>query len=74
MCTAWGMSTMTKLGGGTGSNCTQPSCWYQYSSAHTGQIQFAFGDGSVRFLSDQTALPTLQALSTRAGGEVVDMP
>jgi prepilin-type processing-associated H-X9-DG protein/prepilin-type N-terminal cleavage/methylation domain-containing protein len=42
-----------------------------YGSGHPGGANFAFVDGSVRFLSDQTSLTTLQALSTRAGGEVI---
>jgi len=42
-----------------------------FGSGHPGGANFAFGDGSVRFLSDSTPLPMLQALSTRAGGEVV---
>jgi prepilin-type processing-associated H-X9-DG protein len=45
-----------------------------FGSEHPGGANFAFVDGSARFMSDQTSLKTLQALSTRAGGEVVDVP
>jgi len=41
------------------------------SSGHTGGAQMLFGDGGVRFLRDTTPLPTLQWLSTRAGGETL---
>jgi prepilin-type N-terminal cleavage/methylation domain-containing protein/prepilin-type processing-associated H-X9-DG protein len=45
-----------------------------FGSGHPGGANFAFADGSGRFLSDSTLLSTLQALSTGAGGEVVTMP
>ena len=40
-----------------------------FGSGHPGGANFAFGDGSVRFLPDQTDLLLLQALSTRSGQE-----
>ncbi len=45
-----------------------------FGSSHTGGAHFAFADGSLRFLSDQTNIMILQALSTRAGSEAVDGP
>ena len=36
--------------------------------------QLVLADGSVRFLSDSTDLPTLRALSTRGGDEAVSLP
>jgi prepilin-type N-terminal cleavage/methylation domain-containing protein/prepilin-type processing-associated H-X9-DG protein len=40
-------------------------------SYHTNGANVAMVDGSVRFVSDSTALTTLQIVSTRGGGEVV---
>jgi prepilin-type processing-associated H-X9-DG protein len=51
-----------------------PGANYTEASGHPAGANFAFTDGSVRFVSDQTKLTILQALSTRAGGEIIDMP
>lgn len=46
---------------------------FQYWSLHPGGANFAFADGSVRFLR-YPANDILPALATRAGGEVVAVP
>ncbi len=46
---------------------------FHFWSPHTGGANFAFGDGSVRFLS-YSAEPVISALTTRASGEVVAVP
>jgi prepilin-type N-terminal cleavage/methylation domain-containing protein/prepilin-type processing-associated H-X9-DG protein len=42
-----------------------------YGSAHPGGCNISLCDGSVRFFREALSLITLQALSTRAGGEVI---
>ena len=42
-----------------------------YGSGHGGGANVVFCDGSVHFLSERMALSTLQALSTRARGEII---
>jgi prepilin-type N-terminal cleavage/methylation domain-containing protein/prepilin-type processing-associated H-X9-DG protein len=49
-------------------NCDQAHFW----SLHTGGANFAFGDGSVRFLRYSVA-PVMPALGTRAGGETAPL-
>ena len=44
---------------------------FLYYSFHDGGANFAFADGSVRFLPEATDLATLVALASRAGGEVI---
>jgi prepilin-type N-terminal cleavage/methylation domain-containing protein/prepilin-type processing-associated H-X9-DG protein len=53
---------------------TKTSRWptrYSFRSNHSGGLNFALADGSVRFVSDSIALQTYRALATRAGGEVI---
>jgi len=45
-----------------------------FGSGHPGGANFAFADGSVRFVSDSMPLSTLQTLSMRADGQVVTLP
>ena len=44
-----------------------------FGSGHPGGANFAMTDGSVQFLSQNTDILLLQALSTRAGGEVASL-
>jgi len=44
------------------------------SSYHSGGVNVAFADGSVRFIRDSIDFPTWRALGTRDGGEVVAVP
>jgi prepilin-type processing-associated H-X9-DG protein len=43
----------------------------QFWARHPGGAQFAFADGSVRFIKERRPLPIFQALATRSGGEVL---
>jgi prepilin-type N-terminal cleavage/methylation domain-containing protein/prepilin-type processing-associated H-X9-DG protein len=54
-----------------------PDDWanvYGFSSSHPGGLQFAFADGSVRFVSNSIPRAVYRALATRAGGEAVPLP
>jgi prepilin-type N-terminal cleavage/methylation domain-containing protein/prepilin-type processing-associated H-X9-DG protein len=44
--------------------------YHGFKSRHAGGVQFVFGDGSVRFISDSIALGTYRALASYNGGEV----
>lgn len=50
------------------SDRSQP--WYP-NSFHTGGVQLAMADGSVRFVSNSIHIPILKAVATIRGGEVV---
>jgi prepilin-type N-terminal cleavage/methylation domain-containing protein/prepilin-type processing-associated H-X9-DG protein len=44
---------------------------YSFRSRHTGGLQFAMGDGSVRFVRDTIPLNVYRATATISGGEVI---
>ncbi len=56
--------------GGNGTNDNTGSN-IPFSSGHSGGAQMLLADGSVRFMTSNTTLQTLQRMSSRAGGEVV---
>jgi prepilin-type N-terminal cleavage/methylation domain-containing protein len=57
--------------GPTGPNAAGVADADATASPHRVGAQFVFGDGSVHFISNGIAIPTWQALATRAGGEPV---
>jgi prepilin-type N-terminal cleavage/methylation domain-containing protein len=64
------LSTQTGLSPGV----PDGSADFRFWSYHPNLCQFICADGSGHVLSYDIDLPTFQALSTRAGGEVVQMP
>ncbi len=48
--------------------------WGTGGSLHPGGLNACLADGSVRFISETAPITTLQAISTIAGSEVVEMP
>lgn len=58
-------------------NHPDPQDWpnvQSFRSEHPGGLNFAFGDGSVKFISDKTDLELYRALATIAGREAVSPP
>ncbi len=61
------MGVIYPAGNATGANGA-------FSSRHPGGGLFGFGDGSVTFISETINLGTYRALSTREGGESINLP
>jgi prepilin-type N-terminal cleavage/methylation domain-containing protein len=63
-----GMLKHSRLGG----NGKAPLAVGGFSSSHFYGVNFAFGDGSVRFVADDTAVGLLGRLANRADGRIID--
>ena len=46
-------------------------CFEDFSSFHPGGAQFLFGDGSVKFISENINGGIFKGMATRAGKEVI---
>jgi hypothetical protein len=47
---------------------------YSFHSRHSGGLQFALADGTVRFITDSIDLSVYRAMATIRGGEAVSAP
>ncbi len=64
-----------QLGGAAGPSAALVDFgWRAARSLHPGGVNLALADGSLQFITDNVNLTVWQALSTRAGGEIFDMP
>ena len=63
-----GLLPHSRLGGNTASPLTVGG----FASNHIGGVNFAFGDGSVRFMSDDVSPGLLGRLANRADGQIID--
>jgi prepilin-type N-terminal cleavage/methylation domain-containing protein/prepilin-type processing-associated H-X9-DG protein len=68
----WHSCRMDPGGAGQCLSCApEGSSFINAQSNHPGGANFAFSDGSVRFIKDSVNMLSYQSLGTRAGGEVI---
>ena len=67
---AWAWMGYTNMP--TGWGMQDPCQWYTYGSKHSGVVQFAYGDGSVRGVSRRVPFATLVYASGWQDGVVYD--
>ncbi|MGI6415780.1 MAG: DUF1559 domain-containing protein [Thermoguttaceae bacterium] len=70
---SWGMTDFVQCMALPGST-TWWGCYYGFSSFHPGGLNFALGDGAVRFISTNVDFSILEAAATRSGKEVAQLP
>lgn len=63
-----GLLPHSRLGG----NPATPLAVGGFSSAHVAGVNFAFGDGSVRFINDNVTAGLLGRLANRSDGQIID--
>jgi prepilin-type N-terminal cleavage/methylation domain-containing protein/prepilin-type processing-associated H-X9-DG protein len=63
-----GLLPHSRLGG----NTTSPLTVGGFASSHNGGVNFAFGDGSVRFIADDASAGLMGRLANRADGQIID--
>lgn len=62
---------------GASDGCSRPCNWsleFGFKSQHPGGVNFVFGDGAVRFLSENIDHRNYQALGGKADGNVASLP
>jgi hypothetical protein len=55
-----------------GGNAAQPLAVGGFASGHVHGLNFAFGDGSIRFITDDVLSSLMARLANRADGQMID--
>jgi type II secretory pathway pseudopilin PulG len=62
----------TPPAGGLGGNAAMPLAVGGFASGHVHGVNFAFGDGSVRFITDDVSDGLMRRLANREDGQIID--